>query len=1216
MSESVGAPLEFRIDSSQAVSATEALDRMVRRSADASTAVRTLGESSVESTRALRDMAQQGLLLESALKQVGTGIDGLVGRVQVLSRELSIFQATSRDMQTALGQLRAAADLFGTTAAGLDAYVRASRSIGQTSYETVQGLQRIQQALEGNTLAAERARSVLRNYGIELEGMSRDSAADVQRRFVAAWRATGRDARSNDDMATVLGPQSITSMAAINSERYLDEDQRRRRLEEGVQAGTVLRTQIATAERVQRTENRRAESEDLWREYRNYWDWNVNRPSDDQLRARRDAGAQPRSQAMTWTPNADGTATFNWDQRWGERLANTFMPPGIGGPGYFQGIGGAIGARLTNDQFDANRRSILAQYDERVTDAAQLPFFPRLGARISAGNEYLMDLSRNVLGLYAPPMVTQDKAVTNRTASYDADTRNWSFTAGMAAPQQQLQQQIINAVREMLPSMDASMLQRQTPAEIMASLPMRERSSIQARFDAQDRVLGLQNDRARADQTLMRRASLGGLQSQDMFGLRPEELGLTEDPTTNQEAAERARTIGQAILRIRNTVKGELAQAAELNKVVQELDADQATRRDQRNNQAQASLDFTRRTAGLVTDVNPANRARNAADLAFARALEDDPNNQQGAMIAGQRALTEAVISLERVMNEAVRQSQIGLAGAIGGFNAYVGDAPIPRVPGMVMPEGGIGAVFAPSARVERLSAVTSEAGSIEASARRYASVPGRPPVGATYREPSWARGLRPANGQFWQGGGGSLERLAANDVAELAPTVVTAPPPPSAESYVDIPGLLTWTPARSAAEVYRRQGNRTLEASAVGQSNRMNMPAGVDRDEFEANAIAQGAVEALTRMARSFDEATAAHQNNIEALRASTSAERELIVARQQAERQEAMLRGLAREARDPAIRQQLEGLAGLQVPTALSRTRETQAGQFDANLRMQRLNLEDAEAENDNWYMTNAERARLRGERAARRGARDRGFGDDSPQSREAVSLAGRTSEMQELARQNQLVRDSFLEVGNASANALNQIILRGGNARQVMQALLADLASMAFRRATLGLAEKAFSLVGGLFAASTGPGGAAGGVLAGGVADSAGNLMPFAQGGIAHRFTRGFASGAVLDHPTYFPLSDGNTGLAAEAGRPEAVLPLKRDANGNLGVAASGGGGGGTVVNVTVNNSGGQGTSPDQAKNIAKLVSQAVDEANQKNLREQMRIGGSLNPIYGAA
>lgn len=74
--------------------------------------------------------------------------------------------------------------------------------------------------------------------------------------------------------------------------------------------------------------------------------------------------------------------------------------------------------------------------------------------------------------------------------------------------------------------------------------------------------------------------------------------------------------------------------------------------------------------------------------------------------------------------------------------------------------------------------------------------------------------------------------------------------------------------------------------------------------------------------------------------------------------------------------------------------------------------------------------------------------------------------------------------------------------------------------------------------------------------------GSSMGFADGGaFAAGRVRAFAQGGVVTGPTLFPMR-GATGLMGEAG-PEAILPLTRGADGQLGVAAASGGGTSTVV-----------------------------------------------------
>lgn len=118
-----------------------------------------------------------------------------------------------------------------------------------------------------------------------------------------------------------------------------------------------------------------------------------------------------------------------------------------------------------------------------------------------------------------------------------------------------------------------------------------------------------------------------------------------------------------------------------------------------------------------------------------------------------------------------------------------------------------------------------------------------------------------------------------------------------------------------------------------------------------------------------------------------------------------------------------------------------------------------------------------------------------------------------------------------GRQFTETLVDVVMTGKlNFRSLAQSIIADLLRMTIQASITAPLFKAIQSYS-LFAANGlafGPGG---------------NVMPFASGG-------------VVTSPTLFKFA-GGTGLMGEAGA-EAIMPLKRGADGKLGVAASGGGG----------------------------------------------------------
>ena len=191
--------------------------------------------------------------------------------------------------------------------------------------------------------------------------------------------------------------------------------------------------------------------------------------------------------------------------------------------------------------------------------------------------------------------------------------------------------------------------------------------------------------------------------------------------------------------------------------------------------------------------------------------------------------------------------------------------------------------------------------------------------------------------------------------------------------------------------------------------------------------------------------------------------------------------------------------------------------------------------------------------------------------------------------LANSNKLV-NSF---GDALSNAFAGAIIGGKSFSQVMNSLALDIQSAIIKIMIIEplIRQLKLSMVGsGLFnfgagssttPTSSGPtpgyeGLYIGGTAANGKVMSSGRMTPFANGGI-------------VNGPTIFPMANG-AGLMGEAG-PEAIMPLKRGADGKLGVS-----GGGTTVNV-YNSSGTQAevkesTGSDGQKQIDIYIKQVME------------------------
>ena len=176
------------------------------------------------------------------------------------------------------------------------------------------------------------------------------------------------------------------------------------------------------------------------------------------------------------------------------------------------------------------------------------------------------------------------------------------------------------------------------------------------------------------------------------------------------------------------------------------------------------------------------------------------------------------------------------------------------------------------------------------------------------------------------------------------------------------------------------------------------------------------------------------------------------------------------------------------------------------------------------------------------------------------------------------------SFASAFQGMADQLTEFVTTGkANFREFAVSVLRDISRMIIQYAI-------FNAVKGILNAFN-PAAAAAPLV------QAANGRVFAQNGI-----QAFARGGIVNKPTVFPFANG-IGLMGEAG-PEAIMPLRRGRDGNLGVMSSGGGTTNVVVNVDASGSKVEGDQ-SQAKALGNVISAAV----QSELVRQKRPGGLL-------
>jgi len=200
-----------------------------------------------------------------------------------------------------------------------------------------------------------------------------------------------------------------------------------------------------------------------------------------------------------------------------------------------------------------------------------------------------------------------------------------------------------------------------------------------------------------------------------------------------------------------------------------------------------------------------------------------------------------------------------------------------------------------------------------------------------------------------------------------------------------------------------------------------------------------------------------------------------------------------------------------------------------------------------------------------------------EDSESGKFKGFVEGLKEIIKEATNLNDVLGQYAVDAVDNFANTFADFVATGkANFRDFANSILKDLARI-FARAAF------YQALGAVFSALRITGSADGNVIA------KNKIVPYAMGGIVNK-------------PTLFPMANG-AGLMGEAG-PEAIMPLRRGANGKLGVEASGSGIGNITVNVDASGSSVEGDASEAAQ-LGRMLGAAV----QAELVKQKRPGGLL-------
>lgn len=214
------AQLGFNIDSTPLNQSAMAMSSLASNARLADQGVSSLSQSSMQANSALTSLGGGIGIAASQLSMMAASLQTVVTQLQMARSAVDGTAASFTNFTAARDRVEALSGALGTGVVALEAYAQTAAKLHMTSIEMVTSIQRVTQAIEGQTAAGRQLREIMQGYGVNMNGMQPENADLALQQFIERARSFRASPSNYQNIQTVLGPMGVDALTSVMHPDY------------------------------------------------------------------------------------------------------------------------------------------------------------------------------------------------------------------------------------------------------------------------------------------------------------------------------------------------------------------------------------------------------------------------------------------------------------------------------------------------------------------------------------------------------------------------------------------------------------------------------------------------------------------------------------------------------------------------------------------------------------------------------------------------------------------------------------------------------------------------------------------------------------------------------------------------------------------------------------------------------------------------------------